>query len=228
MEILVVASTLPELQSVTAVCQVEFLSEGLYTYTLPKSGRTFHALITGVGAPATVFQLTRLLMQHRPKLAIQAGIAGAYDTDLRIGQAVIVQQDRFGSLGAEEEDRLLDVFDLGFSDHDATPFRNGQLQSSIRDLGPWQALQKVSGITVDTTTGTEATRSLRFKKYHPHIETMEGAAFYYVCTQLGIPAVQIRTISNYVEKRNKLNWNIPLAVSALQQPLLDFLETYTD
>lgn len=228
MEILVVASTLPELQSVTAACQVEFLSEGLYKYILPKSGRTFHVLIAGVGATATVFQLTRLLLEHRPKLAIQAGIAGAYDTGLRIGQAVIVQQDRFGSLGAEEEDRLLDVFDLGFADPDAAPFRNGQLQCPISDLGPLQVLQKVSSITVETTTGTEATRTLRFKKYHPHIETMEGAAFYYVCAQLGIPAVQIRTISNYVEKRNKLNWNIPLAVSALQQPLLDYLENLTD
>jgi len=44
---------------------------------------------------------------------------------------------------------------------------------------------------------------------------MEGAAFFYACLLEGITCTQIRTISNKVEKRNKDNWDIPLAVKNL-------------
>jgi len=36
--------------------------------------------------------------------------------------------------------------------------------------------------------------------------------------------VQIRSVSNYVEKRNKENWNIPLALKNLQSILIELLE----
>ena len=44
---------------------------------------------------------------------------------------------------------------------------------------------------------------------------MEGAAFFYACLFEGITCSQIRTISNRVEKRNRDNWDIPLAVKDL-------------
>ena len=54
---------------------------------------------------------------------------------------------------------------------------------------------------------------------------MEGAAFFYVCLQEKIPFLQIRSISNYVEKRNKSNWNIPLAIDNLNVVLLDIINS---
>ena len=224
MNIVVLASTLPELGAVTAASRVHPLAGNLYQYTLPSGKGSFQVLIGGVGIPATVFHLTKYMLEYRPQLVIQAGIAGAYDRSLDIGQAVIVQQDRFATLGAEEEDRLLNIYELGLSDPQAFPFHDGWLHASEAPPS-LDFLPKVSGITVDTTTGTEATRILRAEKYHPHIESMEGAACLYVCAQLGVHAIQLRTISNYVEKRNKLNWNIPLAVSNLQKPLFEYLET---
>jgi futalosine hydrolase len=47
------------------------------------------------------------------------------------------------------------------------------------------------------------------------IESMEGAAFFYACRQAGVPCMQIRAVSNYVEKRNRDNWQIGLAVKNL-------------
>jgi futalosine hydrolase len=44
---------------------------------------------------------------------------------------------------------------------------------------------------------------------------MEGAAFFYACRQFNIPCLQIRAVSNYVEKRNRDNWDIPLAIKNL-------------
>jgi futalosine hydrolase len=44
---------------------------------------------------------------------------------------------------------------------------------------------------------------------------MGGAAFFYACRELKVPGVQIRAVSNYVEKRNRDNWQIGLAVKNL-------------
>ena len=42
---------------------------------------------------------------------------------------------------------------------------------------------------------------------------MEGLAFYYVLKLINKPSIEIRSISNYVEKRNKNNWDIPAAIA---------------
>jgi futalosine hydrolase len=44
---------------------------------------------------------------------------------------------------------------------------------------------------------------------------MEGAAVFMVCQHFNIQCIQVRSVSNYVESRNKNNWNIPLAVKNL-------------
>jgi len=52
---------------------------------------------------------------------------------------------------------------------------------------------------------------------------MEGAAVLYCCEQLGIPCLQIRSVSNYVEPRNRNNWEIALAISNLNKWAIEFL-----
>jgi futalosine hydrolase len=53
---------------------------------------------------------------------------------------------------------------------------------------------------------------------------MEGAAFLFVCENERIPYVQIRAVSNYVEKRNRDAWNIPLALSNLSLKMIEILD----
>jgi futalosine hydrolase len=61
------------------------------------------------------------------------------------------------------------------------------------------------------------------EKYHPDIETMEGAAFFYICSRENIPFLAVRAVSNRVEPRNKEKWNIPLAISNLSLKLKEVL-----
>ena len=61
------------------------------------------------------------------------------------------------------------------------------------------------------------------KQFSPDIESMEGAATFYVAKQENTPVIQIRSISNLVEKRNKMNWNTPLAIKNLNQWLIQFI-----
>lgn len=61
-------------------------------------------------------------------------------------------------------------------------------------------------------------------KYNPEIETMEGAAVFFVCLKEGIPFFELRSISNMVEPRDINNWNIPLALKNLNQTLQNIFE----
>jgi futalosine hydrolase len=53
---------------------------------------------------------------------------------------------------------------------------------------------------------------------------MEGAAFMFVCELENIPYVQIRAVSNYVEKRNREAWNIPLAIVNLNKQVFEIID----
>ena len=53
------------------------------------------------------------------------------------------------------------------------------------------------------------------ERLNPQIESMEGAAFFYVCQQKKQQCIQLRAISNYVEKRNRKSWKVDLALNNL-------------
>jgi futalosine hydrolase len=55
---------------------------------------------------------------------------------------------------------------------------------------------------------------------------MEGAAFFYACEEANVDGLQVRAISNYVEKRNKENWNLALAVKNLNDWLIQDIKTF--
>jgi futalosine hydrolase len=53
---------------------------------------------------------------------------------------------------------------------------------------------------------------------------MEGAAVFYVAGMLDIPVIQLRTISNYVEPRNRGAWKIQEAIQVLNDLLISILK----
>ncbi|HEY0610467.1 MAG TPA: hypothetical protein VGD35_12440, partial [Chitinophaga sp.] len=73
-------------------------------------------------------------------------------------------------------------------------------------------------------TGSPASIERLEQKYAPDIESMEGAAFHFACLQEAVPFLQLRSISNYVEARDKSKWNIPLAVKQLNETLIALVE----
>ena len=71
--------------------------------------------------------------------------------------------------------------------------------------------------------GNEASIQKLSNRVCAQIESMEGAAFFYACKQAGLPALQIRAVSNYVEKRNRDAWQIGLAVKNLNTFAVELL-----
>ena len=62
-------------------------------------------------------------------------------------------------------------------------------------------------------------------RLNPQGESMEGAACMFACQEANVPCVQIRSISNFVEKRNKSKWDITMAITNLNKELQKFIST---
>jgi futalosine hydrolase len=172
-------------------------------------------LITGVGTAATVYHLMQELQHNKPSLVLQAGIAGSFNEALKLGQAVVVNADRFADLGVHENNQWKDVFDMKLTESESHPYSNGWVINPHHDLLSATGLPIVKSISINEVTTSSARIGLLRHKYNPSIESMEGAAFHYVCLQQGIPFIQLRTISNYVGERNKDKWKLREAVEML-------------
>ncbi len=176
-------------------------------------------LITGVGMVPTAFALGQKLTDQPYDLAINLGIAGSFDRDLAIGDVVSVNMDLFSEWGAEDDAAFLSIDDLGFGK---------SVQSGGRViLGGNSDVKGVRGITVNKVHGNETSIAQVMDRLNPQVESMEGAAFFYACNQTSTPSIQIRAISNYVERRNREKWNIHLAIKNLNQFAIDFLNTFS-
>ena len=184
------------------------------------SKNTVEVLITGLGMMTATFSLTQLLSKKVFDFVIGAGIAGAFNQRLRIGECVIVVDEQLGDTGAEDHDAFLDVFDMGLLPPNTFPFRSGRLGNSLAaNPFPIDTLRQVSGITIGTVSGNEGTIAKRMLRYNPDVESMEGASLHYVCLQMGIPFIQLRAISNYVTPRDRSAWKIGEAIHALNDQL---------
>ena len=226
-EILIVFSTELEAESLLKKIDIEGIS-------LIK-GNTFRLknvfaeiFISGVGIPLTTYSLTEKLSQKKYDLAINAGICGSYNEDICIGDTVSVILDEFADLGISYGDASFKtLFEEGLIKPNNHPFNNGKLYNPLKSNIDTE-LPKVTAITVNTASGNAGQIKFRKEKFDPDVESMEGAAFVYVCRKKNIPFLQIRTVSNKVEDRNKSNWNIPLALDNLGDEIFRILKEISE
>jgi futalosine hydrolase len=64
------------------------------------------------------------------------------------------------------------------------------------------------------------------EKFLPDIESMEGAAFHYVCLQQKNNFLQLRSISNRVGERDKSKWKLKESIENLNKELLKIIENF--
>jgi len=214
MYLLLTAATAAEIQP-----GIDFLEKN--NFTLPPHDAK--VLITGVGAVATTYALTHNLIHRRPGLVIQAGIAGSFRQNKR-SEVVTVKQDVPGDTGVWENERFNDIFDLKLANDNQPPFTNRSLINPNQRLLQLSGQEQVNAITVSEIT-TDAKRIEWYKKnLSPVVESMEGAAFHYVCLQENIPFIQIRSVSNYVGERDKTKWLMPEAIHNLNEKIISLLK----
>jgi len=209
MNILLVAATQAEINPF-------LLHHGFQNLSIRKKQIGEHqvsVLISGVGMVATAFAMGSYCAEKVFDLAINAGIAGSFDTAIQPGDLCRVSEDILAEFGAEDGSNFLsaDTIGLGKSLFSAT---------TIPGFPGYDQLKNVKAVTVNKVHGNEKSIAEFVDRFHPQIETMEGAAFFYACEQAGKPGIQIRAISNVVERRNRANWQVELAIKNLNDTLI--------
>jgi futalosine hydrolase len=176
-------------------------------------------LITGVGAVNAAHAVTLALARNRPEAIVVCGVGGAYPgSGLAVGDVVAANAECYGDLGAASPSGFLDMQALGF------PVVAGD--APLYNDVPFEVFpleQRVKFVTVNTCTGTdEAARALAARTGGA-VENMEGAAVAHVAHLHGVPAGEIRGISNLVTDRDTSQWRLREAALAAQEALIAWI-----
>jgi len=222
MHLTIVAATLFEIEPTRQFLVDNFQSKDQLNFI--KGENSVQILVTGVGTTATAFALGQYLAHVKTNLLINAGIAGSFSREHKIGDVLLIEKDRFGDLGVEEADgKFVDVFELEMPAPNTPPYQDGWLINPA--ASDQNFLPSATAITVQKVHGTTASITKIQNKYPVDLESMEGAAVHYASLMTGTPFFQIRSISNYVEPRNKENWDIGKAIDSLNEVLKGMINT---
>ena len=202
--------------------QIKLRLYSVYTQENARFGLSFHN--SGVGILSSCFSITKLIFEQKPDLIIQAGIAGTFDNNIALGKVVTVNNEILADTGVEENGSFKDLFDLNLQQENSFPYTSRRLPNTFLSKLNILKLEEVTGITINEIT-TRLARVEELKtKYHPSIESMEGASLHYCCLQTSTPFIQIRAISNYIGERDKSKWKFKDAFDNLTAVTIKFIK----
>jgi futalosine hydrolase len=172
-------------------------------------------LLTGVGPVEAACSVTRALAQQRYRLLVNAGLAGAIGGAAEIGEGVAVSDE---------------VLELGLEDGRPIELPEGhrvvdKVHSDIRLVAAVanRGCRVVRGITVARVTSSEETAE-RIARLGAGVESMEGFAVLRAAQLAGIPAIELRGISNRVGSRERSGWSFEAGQRGLQHVLGAFFD----
>ena len=172
-----------------------------------------YAVSTGVGVAYTALRLAPLAPAY--DLVLNVGLAGAYSPQLVIGDVVRVAHEVLADYGIDDNGTFVPLHQSGLRAFAPAPM---ELSGP-----PCPHLPAVRAITVSTVSGSAELIRSNIARWHPDIETMEGAAVALVCQRLNVELLCIRAISNRVEPRNPNTWNTATALANLHRATLHLL-----
>jgi futalosine hydrolase len=200
----------PGLAGVLIVCALRAELRGL------RARAGAEILPCGVGPVEASAGVARALAAGGVRAVVNAGIAGAFAGRAAIGDAVIVAEERYADLGLEGGERIAlpdghRLIDRAFADD--------RLLERCTGL-PYMV---GSGLTVTLVTSTDATAQRRAAAYDADVESMEGFSVLRACELAGVPALEVRGVSNRVGDRAASGWDFAAgsraAVEALEAVL---------
>jgi futalosine hydrolase len=181
---------------------------------LPRTsgGQRIRLVETGVGPVNAAFALTRALSAGDARAVLICGVGGAFaGAGLEPGDVACATTEMYGDLGADSPGGFLDMTALGF------PVMDLPL-----DLFP--AERRVPFVTCATCTGTDARAAELVGRTGAAVESMEGAALVQVARMMGVPAGEVRGISNIAGARDRASGRLREAAAAARAALTAWLE----
>ncbi len=187
-------------------------------FSFEKGKHKISILVAGIGVVATTLHLSQKLSANHYDFVLQLGIAGAYPSnDIQLADLVWVQKDCIADLGAmDKSGAFLNIAAIGLKEQSAENFIAPQVPDNILPL--FEDIKPAQGLTVNCIQGNpQWYQYFQFENQAQtvFVESMEGAALHYVCGQYQIPFAQMRSISNWVEPRDKSRWKMQEAIEVL-------------
>ena len=175
-------------------------------------------LVTGVGPVEAAAAVSRALAQSPYDLVISAGIAGAFEGCAQLGEGVVVSDEML-------ELDLETGAPISLPDGAQVVNRAGSdltLVDRLVELG----FRAVRGMTVHRVTATDGSAA-RLAAFGVGVETMEGFAVLRAAEIAGVPAIEVRGISNIVCDRKNSRWDFAAGVQGVQTILTALLTLVT-
>ena len=226
MSLLVVAATAKEIDPITR--SLGFKLAHPLRPDIAALNKEISFLVTGVGQMQTAFWLSKILASEKYNAVLNVGIAGSFTDRYPPCSIVRVKEEILADLGAEDNERYNDLFEMRLLDPDQLPFHDGKLVNDTITIFEkhLSSTPSVRSITVNKALSREQSISPLIKRYSPDIVNMEGAAVFYSCILNGIPFQEIRAISDIVGPREAARWDVKGAIESLAKFILPCIQSY--
>lgn len=172
-------------------------------------------VVGGIGRTNAAAASTQAILEHGPFAAVVSiGIAGALpDSGLELGDLVVANESVYVEEGLETPQGFGDMRALGFPLGD---FEGNRVPAAATLLTRCSTLGRVGAIaTVATCSGTDRLAREVVRRTGAIAEAMEGAAALHAARRLGVPAIEVRAISNTTGDRPTQRWEIARAFATL-------------
>ncbi|MGH7715419.1 MAG: futalosine hydrolase [Vulcanimicrobiaceae bacterium] len=179
-------------------------------------------LVTGIGPVEAAAATSRALAASSPSVVINAGIGGGFRGRGAVGDAFAIETDHLAELGLEDGSPL-------------APLPGGVrlVQRTESDAGLLGLCTGIgarigSAITVATITTTDTRAESLAARFEAEIEAMEGFAVLRSAAVAGIPALELRGVSNLVGARERAGWDFDAGARAVATLLDRFLDEFVE
>ncbi len=172
-------------------------------------------VVAGIGRTNAACATTETLLRRGPfDAVVSAGIAGSLPgSGLAIGELVVATACVYAEEGLAAPDGFHDVaalrFPLGDFTGNAVP-----VEAALAAVAP-AGSRRGAIATVATCSGTDAAAEEVARRTGALAEAMEGAAVVHAARRLGVPAAEVRAISNSTGERPRQRWDLAAAFTSL-------------
>jgi futalosine hydrolase len=173
----------------------------------------------GVGPVEAAAETARVLASTHPRCVVNAGIGGGFRGRAQVGDAVLVREEHYVELGREDDEPLTLP---GGRELERVAASDDALIAAYVDGVPDARIG--DGVTSATITTSDARAAFLDARYAPAVESMEGFAVLRAAALAGVPAVEVRGISNLVGDRAKSGWNFRAGSIAAVHALTTLLD----
>jgi futalosine hydrolase len=175
----------------------------------------------GVGPVEAAVGTARALASRRYDAVVNAGIAGGFRDRCTVGDVVVCAREDYAELGLEDGTAfplpggLQLVRSVEADETLLRPFINGLIPVIVG-----------RGVTSAIVTSTTARALVLAHRFRADVESMEGFSVLRAAQLAGVPAIEVRGVSNLVGERESNGWDFragAAAAVATADALLDVL-----